>query len=100
MDVFDAQALQKKYERWHELNEQMQDAQEKWLEANTLLSELQTYYQSEQWRDDHENNLMVECADNMYSIISEDALWSALTDHQEQAIRWMRLGLNVIDRSF
>ena len=98
MNVFDAQALQKKYERWHELNEQMQDAQEKWLEANTLLSELQTYYQSEQWRKDHENNLMVECADNMYSIISEDALWSALTDHQEQAIRWMRLGLNVIDR--
>ena len=98
MDVFDAQALQKKYERWHELNEQMQDAQEKWLEANTLLSELQTYYQSEQWRDDHENNLMVECADNRYSIISEDALWSALTDHQEQAIRWMRLGLDVIDR--
>ena len=98
MDVFDAQALQKKYERWHELNEQMQDAQEKWLEANTLLSELQTYYQSEQWRKDHESNLMVECADNIYSIISEDALWSALTDHQEQAIRWMRLGLNVIDR--
>ena len=40
---------------------------------------------------------MVECADNMYSIISEDALWSALTEHQEQAIRWMRLGLDVID---
>ncbi|MBP3945212.1 DUF4298 domain-containing protein [Psychrobacter sp. K31L] len=97
MDIFDAQALQKKYERWHELYEQIQGAQEKWLEANTLLSELQTYYQSEQWRKDHESNVMVECADNMYSIISEDALWSALTDHQEHTIRWMRLGLDVID---
>ena len=29
MDAFDAQALQKKYERWHELHEQIQGAQEK-----------------------------------------------------------------------
>lgn len=33
----------------------------------------------------------------MHSIISEDALWNALTDHQEQAIRWMRLALDAID---
>ncbi|MBH0085952.1 DUF4298 domain-containing protein [Psychrobacter sp. SCQQ22] len=68
------------------------------MAACTLLSELQTYYQSEQWRDGHEGNLMVDCADNRCSIISEDALWSALTDHQEQAVFWMRLELDVIDR--
>lgn len=97
MENYDAQALQKKYEHWHDLHQQIHEAQEKWREASALLSELQTYYQSEQWRKDYENNVAVECADNVHSILSEDALWSALTDHQEQAIRWMRLGLDAID---
>lgn len=97
MEDYNAQELQEKYEHWYDLHKQINEAQKKWLEADTLLSELQTYYQSEQWRKDHENSLTVKCADNMHSIISEDALWNALTDHQEQAIRWMRLALDAIE---
>ena len=98
MKNYDVQALQEKYERWHELHEQIQNTQEKWLEANALLLELQEYYQSEQWMKDHESNLMIKCADDIHAITSEDALWNALTEHREQAIRWMKLGLEVIDK--
>ncbi|MDN5561619.1 DUF4298 domain-containing protein [Psychrobacter immobilis] len=98
MSKFDVQELQKKFERWHSLHEQIQQAQEKWLEADTLLSELLTYYQSEQWFDDHDSNLMVDCAAGVHSITSEDALWNALTEHREQAVRWMKLGLDVIEK--
>ncbi|WP_372844238.1 DUF4298 domain-containing protein [Psychrobacter sp.] len=98
MKNYDVQALQEKYERWHELHEQIQNTQEKWLEANALLLELQEYYQSEQWMKDHESNLAINCANDIHAITSEDALWNALAEHREQAIRWMKLGLEVIDK--
>ena len=33
-----------------------------------------------------------------HSIFSEDGIWNAMTEHQEQAIIWMRLGLDAIDK--
>lgn len=41
---------------------------------------------------------MVDCAAGVHSITSEDALWNALTEHREQAVRWMKLGLDVIEK--
>lgn len=98
MKKFDPQALQEKYERWHTLHQKTEEAQAQWQEAGELLVALQQYYQSEQWREDNASDVRLECAAGVHSILSEDALWNALTDRQEQAIKWMRLGLDVMDR--
>ena len=99
MKEFDPQALQEKYERWHALHQKTEEAQAQWLEAGELMAELQEYYQSEQWRIDNVIEVRLECASDVHSILSEDALWNSLANRQEQAIKWMRLGLDVIDRS-
>ncbi len=98
MNEFDPQAMQEKYEHWCELHQQLIEAQEKFVESIQLMKELQVYYQSEQWRHDNQNRPSLKCAKGVYSILSEDGLWNSLSEHQEQAIRWMKLGLEVIDR--
>ncbi|WP_222565721.1 DUF4298 domain-containing protein [Novilysobacter antarcticus] len=99
MPQYDPQALQQKYERWRELHRQQEQAQAQWLEAEALLHELQAYYQSLQWREDHANNVPIECNNGEYCILSEDTLWNMLTDRDEVAKRWMRLGLDAFDRN-
>ncbi len=96
MPQYDPQAMQQKYERWRHLHRQQEEAQKQWLEAQALLHELQAYYQSPQWREDHANNLPLECHGE-YSILSEDTLWDVLVDRDEVAKRWMRLGLDAFD---
>ena len=98
MSQYDPQALQQKYERWRELRRRQEEAQTQWLEAEALLHELQAYYQSVQWREDHANNVSLECKEGEYSILSEDTLWDMLTDRDELSIRWMRLGLDALER--
>lgn len=96
MPRYDPQAMQQKYERWRQLHRQQEQAQKQWLEAQALLHELQAYYQSPQWREDHANNVSLEC-NGEYSILSEDTLWDVLVDRDEVAKRWMRLGLDAFD---
>ncbi len=98
MPQYDVQTMQQKYERWRELHRLQERAQTEWAEAEGLLHELQAYYQSVQWREDHANGVPVECKGGEYCITSEDTLWNMLTDRDEVAIRWMRLGLDAIER--
>lgn len=98
MPQYDPQALQQKYERWRELHRQQEQAQTQWLAAEALFHELQAYYQSAQWRGDHANDVQIECNNGEYCITSEDTLWNMLTDRDDLAKRWMRLGLDAFDR--
>jgi len=47
---------------------------------------------------DREADLPIEHSGKEHSIFSEDALWNMLTDRDELARRWMRLGLDAIDK--
>lgn len=98
MNKYDPQDLQQKYERWSQLYQQQLEAQQQFLEAQKLFDELQAYYLNPQWMADHEADLPIKHSGEAYSIFSEDALWSMLTDHNELAMKWMRLGLDAIDR--
>lgn len=97
MSQYDPQTLQQKYERWRELRRQQEQAQTQWLEAEALVHELQTYYQSAQWREDHANDVPIQCNNGEYCITGEDTLWDMLTDRDDLAKRWMRLGLDAFD---
>ncbi len=98
MTNYDPQDLQQKYERWSQLYQQQLEAQQQFLEAENLFNELQAYYLNPQWMADREQDLPIEHSGEAHSIFSEDALWSMLTDRNELAMKWMRLGLDAIDK--
>ena len=97
MTDYNPQELQQKYEEWCELHRKQLEAQQQFLQAETLLNELKDYYLNPQWRADREADLPIEHSGKEHSIFSEDALWNMLTDRDELARRWMRLGLDAID---
>ena len=98
MTDYNPQELQQKYEEWCELHRKQLEAQQQFLHAETLLNELKDYYLNPQWMADREADLPIEHSGKEHSIFSEDALWNMLTDRDELARRWMRLGLDAIDR--
>ncbi|KRG33783.1 MULTISPECIES: DUF4298 domain-containing protein [unclassified Psychrobacter] len=98
MPNYNPQELQQKYEQWCKLHRQQLEAQQQFLQAEALQNELKDYYLNLQWMTDRETDLPIEHSGDEYSIFSEDALWSMLSDHDELARKWMRLGLDAIDR--
>ena len=98
MTDYNPQELQQKYEEWCELHRKQLEAQQQFLQAETLLNELKDYYLNPQWMADREADLPIEYSGKEHSIFSEDALWNMLTDRDELARRWMRLGLDAIDK--
>ena len=98
MTNYNPQELQQKYEEWCELHRKQLEAQQQFLQAETLLNELKDYYLNPQWMADREADLPIEHSGKEHSIFSEDALWNMLTDRDELARQWMRLGLDAIDR--
>jgi len=98
MTNYNPQELQQKYEEWCELHSKQLEAQQQFLQAETLLNELKDYYLNPQWMADREADLPIEHSGKEHSIFSEDALWNMLTDRDELARQWMRLGLDAIDR--
>ena len=98
MTDYNPQEMQQKYEEWCELHRKQLEAQEQFLQAETLLNELKDYYLNPQWMADREADLPIEHSGKEHSIFSEDALWNMLTDRDELARQWMRLGLDAIDK--
>ena len=98
MPNYNPQELQQKYEQWCKLHRQQLEAQQQFLQAETLLNELKDYYLNPQWMADREADLPIEHSGKEHSIFSEDALWNMLTDRDELARQWMRLGLDAIDK--
>lgn len=97
-DSIDPQQMQQKFERWHALQQKLLQAQQDWVEAEALLSEVQSYYLSPQWAQNVENDVAIEHSGETHSIFSEDGIWNAMSEQQEQAIGWMRLALDAIDK--
>ena len=98
MTTYNPQELQQKYEEWCALHRKQLEAQQQFLQAETLLNELKDYYLNPQWMADREADLPIEHSGKEHSIFSEDALWNMLTDRDELARQWMRLGLDAIDK--
>ncbi len=98
MTDYNPQEMQQKYEEWCELHRKQLEAQQQFLQAETLLNELKDYYLNPQWMADREADLPIEHSGKEHSIFSEDALWNMLTDRDELARKWMRLALDAIDR--
>lgn len=83
MNKQDIQLLQDHYNQWCKLLPELEKSLEQWKKAQELLTPLSTFYGSETWRslfDSFDEPLDTQ---GNYSILSEDALWNALTEHHE-----------------
>lgn len=82
MDKPEIQQLQDKYNQWVKLLPELEKSLELWKQANELLNPLAEFYGSETWRELFDSfNEPLDTQGN-YSILSEDALWNALSDHR------------------
>lgn len=77
------QQLQDRYNQWCQLLPTLEQSLEQWKQAEALLKPLIEFYGSDAWRHlyDHFDGPL-NCQGN-YSILSEDALWNALTEYHE-----------------
>ena len=99
MSQYDPQQLQQKFERWRELHQEQLQAQKSFIEAEALYAELQQYYLNPQWMEDREKDIQLEYSGAAHSIFSEDGLWDMISDRNQLAIQWMRLGLDALDET-
>lgn len=97
MSDHDPQQLQQKFEQWRKLYRQQLQAQQQWLEAEALYTELKQYYLGPDWMADFDKDLDLQYSGEAHSILSEDGLWDMISDHNELAMQWMRLGLDALD---
>ena len=96
--LFHPQEMQQQYEQYQALCRQLEAAQQQWQAAETLWQGLQLYYQSEQWLAEHDSDLNLATAKGEYSILGQDPLWEAMQARHERALRWIRLGLEAVEK--
>lgn len=83
MNKTDIQVLQDHYNQWMKLAPELAESLAKWQQAETLLKPLSEFYGSEKWRELYDSFTEQLDTQGNYSILSEDALWNAFSDHRE-----------------
>lgn len=79
----DIQKLQDLYNQWVKLAPELEKSLEVWKQANELLKPLSDFYGTKTWRELHYNFDAPLDTQGNYSILSEDALWNAFSEHNE-----------------
>lgn len=92
------QKMQDLYNDWVALLPELEKGIEQWKQAMALLEPLSEFYSSPKWQELYDTfNEPLDTKGN-YSILSEDALWNALTEQHQLAIEWLKLSTKVITR--
>lgn len=92
------QQMQDRYNQWIELLPELEKGIESWKKSIELLAPLNQFYASNEWRELHDNfDDKLETKGN-YSVLSEDALWNALSNQHQLAIEWLKLSTAFITK--
>lgn len=92
------QKMQDLYNDWVALLPELEKGIEQWKQAMVLLEPLSEFYSSPKWQELYDTfNESLETKGN-YSVLSEDAIWNALTEQHQLAIEWLKLSTKVITR--
>lgn len=91
MKKADIQKMQDRYNEWVALLPELEKSIEQWKKTTELLEPLSQFYRDPQWQELHDSfNEPLETKGN-YSVLSEDALWNALSDQHRLALEWLKL---------
>lgn len=108
-DILDAASLQARideiqalYREWTAMQPRLEAAQQDWRRSITLMARLSAFCFEGEYRTCRQAieagvpvNLHTK---GEYSIMSEDALWDAIGDHQAMAWQRLRSAIDVLDR--
>ncbi|HHW7570429.1 Uncharacterised protein [Mannheimia haemolytica] len=98
MKKADIQKMQDCYNQWVALLPELEKGIEQWKQATALLEPLSQFYASPEWRELHDSfDEQLDTKGN-YSILSEDALWNALSEHHQLALEWLKLSTAYITK--
>lgn len=92
-----AQAL---YRRWLELLPRLEAAQREWQQAEAVMAELDAFYARDYLplRDAAAGGLpLSQTTAGEYSVLSEDAIFDALSERHRLAWQWLRLATAALD---
>lgn len=106
MDAHTAQLrldhIQARYREWLALQPKLLAAQRDWQESCRLMAELEAFYLGDEYMqlaDAVAQGLPVSLhTGGEHSVLSEDALWHALHEHQQQAWQRLRSAVDVLDK--
>lgn len=99
--------IQAVYREWLALQPKLAQAEQDWQRSMSLMAQMEAFYFGEaDGRSDysllHEAEAQGEALDwtteGEYSVLSEDALWNAFHEQQNQAWRRLRSALAVLDK--
>lgn len=93
-----AQAL---YREWLKLQPELEAAEQTWQRSAEIMRQLQAFYFNGAYADllqREENGEPLDTrTEGEYSVLSEDAIWNAVNEHQALAWQRMRGSLKILD---
>lgn len=92
--------IQNLYKEWTILNQQLQHSHQLWQRGCEIVKQLEAFYQQEyqNYYEQIEQGLEVDLTtDGEHSIMSEDAIWNALHDHEKLLWKQLKLAVQHLD---
>lgn len=97
--IDEVQAL---YREWLALQPKLEQAQKDWQKSVQLMAQLEDFYLQGEYRDIYEQ---LENGANLdlttkgeYSVMSEDAIWNAMYEQQQQLWQLLRFAVKHLDK--
>lgn len=94
--------IQNAYREWLSLQEKLAQAQQDWQKSVELMQKMQTFYLDGEYQAIYEK---IENGENFdlttqgeHSIMSEDALWNAMHEHDQALWQMLRFAVKHLDK--
>lgn len=94
--------IQTTYHEWLSLQEKLAQAHQDWQKSVELMQKMQTFYLDGEYQAIYEK---IENGENFdlttqgeYSIMSEDALWNAMHEHDQALWQMLRFAVKHLDK--
>ncbi|STZ62781.1 Uncharacterised protein [Moraxella lacunata] len=95
--------IQAIYKEWLAVHERLEIAKQDLAKSSDLMSKLEHFYFDGEYRkifEQIENGLEVDLTtDGEYSVMSEDAIWNAIHDHDSTLWDFMRFCVKHLDKA-
>lgn len=90
------------YREWVALQPKLEQAQKDWQKSVQLMAQLEVFYLQGEYREIHDKldngeNLDLT-TEGEYSVMSEDAIWNAMYEHQQQLWQLLRFAVEHLDK--
>lgn len=90
------------YREWLTLQPRLEQAQKDWQKSVKLMAQLEAFYLQGEYREIYDKLENGETLDlttkGEYSVMSEDAIWNAMHEQQQQLWQMLRFAVEHLDK--